>query len=125
MAQADIDLFLFQARGKQASQMGPAILAANRLSMVDMLRAFDQLGPTERDEFRKAAFDGIPAQGCGFSSTVREARQVARKSVQEQHRRLGSLTCRDKGQLSAAGEAKSVTGRRAHIYLLKSLRAFP
>ena len=39
----------------------------------------------------------------------------ARKSVQEQHGRLGRLTCRDEGQLRAAGQAKSLPGRRAHV----------
>ena len=39
----------------------------------------------------------------------------ARKAVQEQHGGLGRLTCRDEGQLRAAGQAKSLPGRWAHV----------
>ena len=38
----------------------------------------------------------------------------ARESVQEQHGGLGRITCREEGQLRAAGQAKSLPGRRAH-----------
>jgi hypothetical protein len=39
----------------------------------------------------------------------------ARKSVQKQHGGPGRLTCRDEGQLRAAGQTKSLPGRRAHF----------
>ena len=40
----------------------------------------------------------------------------ARKAVQEQHRGLGRVTCRDEGQLRAAGQAKSLTGHWAQRF---------
>jgi hypothetical protein len=63
-------------RGKNVTELGPSFFAVNRLNMADMLRAFDQLAPDDRNRFSQAAFDGIPAQGCGFSSTLPQAKQV-------------------------------------------------
>ena len=45
--------------------------------MADMLQAFDQLAPNDRNHFSQAAFDGIPAQGCrSFSTTLPQAKEV-------------------------------------------------
>ena len=71
MSQADIDAFVSLVRGKEAKDLGPSFAAVNRLSMPDMLQAFEQLNPQERDRFRQAAFDGIPGQG-----TLPQSRQV-------------------------------------------------
>jgi hypothetical protein len=76
MSQADIDLFTVLVKGKDAAQLDPSFAQVNRLSMYDMLRAFDQLSDEERKRFSQAAFDGIPAQGCGVSHTLPEAKQV-------------------------------------------------
>ena len=76
MSQTEISAFVLLVRDKEASDLGPSLLAINRLNMTDMLQAFQQLSANERDSFRQAAFDGIPAAGCGFSHTVSQAKQV-------------------------------------------------
>lgn len=74
MAQADIDAFVSLVRGKEAKDLGPSFAAVNRLSMPDMLQAFEQLTAQERDRFREAAFDGL--FGWGKKQTLPEAKQV-------------------------------------------------
>jgi hypothetical protein len=76
MSQADISRFLDLVRGKEADQLGPSFAAVNCLNMVDMLQAFDQLDAADRDRFNQAAFDGIPAKGCGISATLPQAKHV-------------------------------------------------
>jgi hypothetical protein len=76
MSQGDVSAFVILVRDKGAGDLGPSVLAINRLNMPDMLQAFQQLSANERDLFRQAAFDGIPAPGCGFSHTVSQAKQV-------------------------------------------------
>jgi hypothetical protein len=76
MSQLDIDSFLTLVRGKDSNQLGPSFPMVNRLSMYDMLRAFDQMGADDRTRFSQAAFEGIPAQGCGLSRPLPQANQV-------------------------------------------------
>jgi hypothetical protein len=76
MSQSDVTSFLLTVRGKDASALGPAILTINGLSMPDMLMSFQQMSAEERTRFNQAAFDGIPAKGCGFTSALPEARRV-------------------------------------------------
>lgn len=76
MAQADIDSFISQVRNKDASELGPSFFALNRLNMADMLLAFQQLTPQERDRFRQAAFDGLPGGGCLSTNTLPQAKLV-------------------------------------------------
>jgi hypothetical protein len=76
MSQPDIDSFVSQVRNKDASELGPSLFAVNRLSMADMLQAFQQLTQQERDRFRQAAFDGLPGGGCMSTSTLPQAKLV-------------------------------------------------
>lgn len=82
MSQTDIDAFLNEARGKEAQALGPAILRLNSFSMPDMLAALNSLSPQDQAKFRQAALDGIPAPGCGSSSTLSEAKRVYIKRIQ-------------------------------------------
>jgi hypothetical protein len=76
MSQSDIDTFVSQVRNKDASELGQSFFAVNHLNMADMLQAFQQLTPQERDRFRQAAFDGLPGGGCTSSKTLPQTRLV-------------------------------------------------
>lgn len=75
MSQSHIDEFVHLVRGKEAKDLGPAILYVNQLSIVDMLKAFESLNPEDRKRFDQAAFSGIPAK-FSFDSVLPEAKRV-------------------------------------------------
>src|SRR5271157_3955943 len=86
MSQEDIRSFVALVRGKDSAELGPSFSKVNRLNMADMLQAFSQLNSDEREKFRQAAFDGIPASGCGVSRPLPEARQVNIDRIQFAYR---------------------------------------
>ena len=86
MAQSDITRFLDSVRDKVAQQLGPSFALVNRLCMADMLQAFNQMPAADRTRFSQAAFDGIPAPGCGGNSTLPEARQVGISRIEFAYR---------------------------------------
>lgn len=75
MGDTHVNAFVGDARGKQAQDMGPAILRLNSMSMTDMLAGLDKLTDEERKQFRLAAFDGVPKEWA-IDRVLPEAKRV-------------------------------------------------
>jgi hypothetical protein len=76
MSKENVDATVSLIRGKEARQIGQAILAINALSISDIFDVFKSLTPEELKSFKEAAFDGIPGGWCQGTRPLVQSMQV-------------------------------------------------